>query len=272
MKLNRIFPLVIFLYLITQSLIAEISGIYINLNDPDTTTFKTTIIYDNYIFTEGTESDWGFSCLIETGNVRILFDTGTQPQILFDNMEKLNISPVTFDKIVISHNHGDHTGGLFAVLEKNKNAEVYLPYSTPENYVKQVEGFGNKLRLKKDKTEIFKDVYLSGEMGVMIKEQCLVLDSDKGLIVVNGCSHPGVVTMLKTIKSDFGKDIYAVFGGFHLMNKSDNEINEIIKEFNELNVLKVGATHCTGEKQIDIFRKAYGDNFIELGVGRILKF
>ena len=79
---------------------------------------KVTILYDNYIHTEGTKSDWGYSCLIEGTEKTILFDTGTKGDILMYNMRQLNIDPKKVDLVVISHEHGDHTGGLPAFSKK----------------------------------------------------------------------------------------------------------------------------------------------------------
>jgi len=256
---------------LTLPLLGNISNYY-SPHIPDTTKFKTTIIYDNYVIQEGTKSDWGFSCLVEISNMKILFDTGTRSEILIDNMKLLDINPTTVDKIIISHNHFDHTGGLFSVLEKNNDAEVYLTYSTPKNYVERVNNLANKLILEKERFELDKNVYLSGEMGDAIREQCMVIDTPKGLYVITGCSHPGIIDMLRQIKINFGKEIFAVLGGFHLMNKSEKEMDDILKGFQDLKIVRVGATHCTGEKQINIFREAYGENFIELGVGKVLHF
>jgi len=73
--------------------------------------------------------------------------------------------------------------------------------------------------------------------------------------------------MLKQIKSNFNKNIYMVLGGFHLLEKSEEEMNSIISEMKALGVVKCGASHCTGEKQIQMFKESFGDNYIELGVG-----
>jgi len=93
------------------------------------------------------------------------------------------------------------------------------------------------------------------------------MNTKKGLIVMTGCSHPGIIEMLKRIRIDFNKNIYMVFGGFHLMQKSDKEMDEIISQMKSLGVVKCGATHCTGDKQINMFRDAFGENYFELGVG-----
>jgi 7,8-dihydropterin-6-yl-methyl-4-(beta-D-ribofuranosyl)aminobenzene 5'-phosphate synthase len=87
---------------------------------------------------------------------------------------------------------------------------------------------------------------------------------------MTGCSHPGIAIMLKEIKSTFNKNIYMVFGGFHLLQKSDTEMEQIIEDIKALGVVKCGATHCTGEKQTEMIREAFGTNFFELGVGNII--
>jgi 7,8-dihydropterin-6-yl-methyl-4-(beta-D-ribofuranosyl)aminobenzene 5'-phosphate synthase len=232
---------------------------------------RMTILYDNYIFTEGTKSDWGFACIIEGTEKTILFDTGTKSDILWYNVEKLNIDLSKVEQIVISHNHGDHTGGLQSVLEKNPDVSVFLPVSFAGEYISSVEGAGAKVIAVDQPQEICKDVYLTGEMGDQIKEQSLILDTSKGLVIVTGCSHQGIVNILKKAKQILNKDIYLVFGGFHLMRHSDQQVKEIIQEFNNLGVKRCGATHCTGDKAIAMFKKAFGENYVPMGVGKVIE-
>ena len=82
---------------------------------------KVTILYDNYAYSEGTKTDWGFSCLIEGTEKKILFDTGTKSDILFHNIKKLKANMKDVELVVISHNHYDHTGGLSRFLQENHN-------------------------------------------------------------------------------------------------------------------------------------------------------
>src|SRR4030043_1807559 len=82
---------------------------------------RFTVLYDNYLYKEGTKADWGFSCLIEGTEKTILFDTGTQPQTLMHNVEVLGVDLKKVDQVVISHDHGDHTGGPHAALEVKPN-------------------------------------------------------------------------------------------------------------------------------------------------------
>lgn len=232
---------------------------------------KITILYDNYIFTEGTQADWGFSCLIEGTEKTILFDTGTQPKILWHNIRKLNIDIDKIDMIAISHIHGDHTGGLFSILEEKKDIPVYIPASFPDSFVSRINSTGGKAVRVDNPFEICEDVYLSGEMGARIIEQAVVLDTNQGLVIITGCAHPGIASMVKDIRNHHKKDVHFVFGGFHLMQHSPDQVKEIIEQFNQAGVKKCGATHCTGDNAIEIFKKAYGENFVGMGVGRVIE-
>lgn len=233
---------------------------------------SVTILYDNTAFAEGTRADWGFSCLIEGPEKTILFDTGTRPEVFLGNVEILGVDLGKVDLAAISHDHGDHTGGLNAFLEKNADVTVYFPVSFHDKYAGRVKEMNARSVPVDDPVEICRDVYSTGELGDTIREQALVLDTSRGIVVITGCSHPGIVGILEKAKDILKKNIYLVFGGFHLMQKSDAEMKDIIASFKELGVEKVGATHCTGPKQIDMFRKAWGDNFVEMGVGRVITF
>lgn len=232
---------------------------------------KFTILYDNYLFKEGTKADWGFSCLIEGTEKTILFDTGTHSEILLHNVAQLGVNLKKVDQIVISHNHGDHTGGLFSVLDIKHDIPVYLPVSFPSDFVSRVENKKAKVISVDKPLEICSDVYLTGEMGDRIKEQSLIINTSKGLVIVTGCSHQGIVNILKRAQEMFDKQIYLVFGGFHLMAKSDAELKEIIHSFKEIGVMKCGATHCTGDKAIAMFKEAYGKDYVPMGTGKVLE-
>jgi len=234
------------------------------------TSLRFTVLYDNYVYTRGTTADWGFSCLIEGMERTILFDTGTQPSILFHNIARLNIAVDEIDVIVISHQHGDHTGGLLSVLNRNPNVTVYLLESFSADFIQSVENTGAEVVLVDDSVRIYSGVYSTGELGVQIKEQSLVLDTSQGLIVVTGCSHPGIVFILERAREIVDKEITLVFGGFHLMNASDQDIQNIIDRFRELGVQACGSSHCTGDRQIGLFRDAFGEDFVRMGTGRTL--
>jgi 7,8-dihydropterin-6-yl-methyl-4-(beta-D-ribofuranosyl)aminobenzene 5'-phosphate synthase len=238
---------------------------------PPSPVLRFTVLYDNYVHKEGTRADWGFSCLIEGAEKTILFDTGTKPEVLLHNAQALKVDLKKVELIVLSHEHGDHTGGLQAVLGEKPKATVYFPVSFSDEFVRMVREKGGEVRPVADPVEICRNVHLTGEMGERIKEMSLVLDTPEGLVVVTGCSHPGIVDILKRAKEIRNKPIRLVFGGFHLGNTPDAEVQKIIAAFKELEVERCGATHCTGDRPIALFKAAFGDRYVPVGTGRVIE-
>jgi len=227
-----------------------------------------TVIYDNYSASPDFRSDWGFSCLIEGKEKTILFDTGTNPDIFRDNLEKLEIDLRKIDMIVISHNHGDHTGGLPYLIRQKVMAPLYIPFSVKDEFSRQFPELSSILITVTDPVEICDGVYLTGEMGTGIKEQSLILETEEGLVIITGCSHPGIQHILHKTKEISEDPIHLVMGGFHMLNHSTAEIENIIEQFIHLGVIRSGPTHCTGDKAIQLFKKAYKTDFFKLGSGR----
>ena len=225
------------------------------------------IIYDNTIKTDGLTSDWGFSLMIIGLESEVLFDAGAKPEIFESNFRKMNLDASEVGFIVLSHEHGDHTQGISGFAKMKKNIPVVIPESFSGEYKNGLVKSGFEPVLVSGPALICKNLYSSGEFAGPIPEQALVLNTSKGLVVFTGCSHPGIIKMLREIKSSFNKNIYIVMGGFHLLDKSEKEINDIIKEMKDLGIVKCGASHCTGDKQIKMFRDSFGSDFIELGVG-----
>lgn len=232
---------------------------------------RFTVLYDNYVHREGTKADWGFSCLIEGAERTILFDTGTKPEVLIGNVEALGVDLKKVDLVVLSHAHGDHTGGLPAVLERNPRVEVLFPVSFGADLAARVAKAGAVTRTVDNPVEICRNVFLTGEMGGPIKEMSLFLDTPGGLVVVTGCSHPGIVDILKRAKEIRNRPIRLVFGGFHLGNMPDAEVQTIIAAFKELGVERCGATHCTGDRPIALFQAAFGVGYQPVGTGRVIE-
>ena len=235
------------------------------------TPLKFTILYDNYLHEQGTKPDWGFSCLIEGTEKVILFDTGTQPDILLHNVDHLGVDLKKVEQIVLSHDHHDHIGGLPKVLDRNPDVSVFMPVSFAYEIVRSVETKKAKVVSVDEPIEICPNVYSTGEMGIQIKEQSLIINTKKGLIIVTGCSHQGIVNILERAKKLFDRPIYLVFGGFHLGGMPDAKVETIIQSFKEMGVEKCGATHCTGDRPIELFKKAFGDNYVPMGTGRVLE-
>jgi len=231
-----------------------------------------TVLFDNYPFHEGCETGWGFAALIEGLDRTILFDTGARGDILLKNIEALKIDPSRIDLIVISHAHWDHTGGLAAILRKKPGLPVYAPSSANLALEAAVKEAGGRIIAVKEPRALFPGAMVTGELGEAIREQALVLDTSRGLVVVTGCSHPGIIPILEKAKEIRQQDLWTVLGGFHLMRTPPLDIAKIITRFKELGVRHVGASHCTGDAAIEMFRKSYGQDFVELGVGRRIEF
>jgi 7,8-dihydropterin-6-yl-methyl-4-(beta-D-ribofuranosyl)aminobenzene 5'-phosphate synthase len=199
---------------------------------------------------QGLKSGWGFSALIEIGHASpILFDTGGDGSALLYNMRELGIDPGQIGIIFISHGHGDHTGGLQALLEVNSDADIYIPSSLwirlPRRKVTEVTG----------PVQICAGVFSTGELKGI--EQSLVVMTNKGIVAVTGCSHPGVSEILR-VASRFGK-ISGIIGGLH--------------GFHDLDRLRglslICPCHCTQYKS-EILR-LFPDSYEECGAGLTLE-
>jgi len=239
--------------------------------EPTENGIEIEILYDNYIYTDGTKADWGFSCLITGTEKTILFDTGTNSRILWHNIKELEVDMDKVDTIVISHNHGDHTGGLFSVLERIEEVPVYIPSSFPDSFVRSIEEKGSRAVKVSGPLEICENVFLTGEMGTSIKEQSLAIRTEKGSVLITGCAHPGIVNIIEKADEILDEKVYFALGGFHLMSKTNNQVGQIISRFHELGVTMCGATHCTGDEAISLFKEAYGKNYVTMGVGRVIE-
>jgi len=230
-----------------------------------------TVVYDNNAYDPRLQTAWGFACLVERGDTKILFDTGGDGTLLLSNMDTLSFDPSAVNVILLSHIHGDHTGGLSGLLATGIRPLIYIPSSFPADYKAQLRAQTDLVEVDQA-VEIIKGVHTTGEMGSGIIEQALVLKTTKGLVVVTGCAHPGIVEMVRRAKAVGGDELYLVLGGFHLGRVSKAQVQEIISDFRRLGVRKVAPCHCTGEQAIDLFHQAYGDSFIQTGAGKILVF
>jgi 7,8-dihydropterin-6-yl-methyl-4-(beta-D-ribofuranosyl)aminobenzene 5'-phosphate synthase len=231
---------------------------------------KVIIVYDNYQYSQNTAADWGWACVVIKGNDTLLFDTGAQKEILFNNLQALNIRLNHIHKLVISHHHGDHTGNIFPVLDANSDMQVYLPSSLDGNFRKMVEGYGAHIVCDQQMRPVGNDMYLSGEMGFQTREQALVIRTDKGLVLLAGCSHPGIDRMIKKVTKAFGEPVYMMMGGFHLEDYSDEELEALTAELKKLGVQKVVPGHCTGTKAINQFEREFPDGYLQSGTGQVI--
>jgi len=232
---------------------------------------EVKIVFDNTNLNEKFIPGWGFSCLVDK---TVLFDTGEKWEYISENMKNLNIDLSKIKKVVISHDHWDHTGGLWDLLENTKNLDVYACPGFSEGFKEKVVSLGGNLILTEELTKIKDNIFTTGEIAgkyksSFIAEQALLIKREKGIIITTGCSHPGIVTIIKKIKENFPEEkINFVFGGFHLMDKDEREIKLIVEKFKELGVEKVGPTHCTGYEAQVIFEKEYKEKFIKVMAGK----
>lgn len=216
---------------------------------------RLTIVYDNEA-EEGLIRGWGFSCYIKTEEENILFDTGGDGRALLHNLRVLDISSQEITKVILSHEHGDHTGGLFALLNRNPDLEIYVPVSFSKRLKNEIASQASLIEVS-EAQEICHNIYTTGELGSGVREQSLIVDSGSGLYVITGCSHPGLAEIMSAA-SKFGT-VVGIIGGFH----GSTEYNL----FKGMNL--IGPCHCTAHKK-EIARR-YPDAFLEIRAGLSLE-
>lgn len=229
---------------------------------------NVTVIYDNYTDFKDLESDWGFSCFIEGKDKTILFDTGTNPEIFRSNLEKLKVPLHSLDLVVISHNHGDHTGGLPVLIGQAVNIPVYVPVSVLNEFKRNFPALETNVIGVSKPLKLCEGVFLTGELGDRIKEQALLVETSRGWLVITGCSHPGIANILDQASDILDGPIFLVMGGFHMLDQDQTQIKEAIDRFRHHQVIQCAPTHCTGDEAIRLFQEAYGKNFLRLGSGK----
>ena len=228
---------------------------------------EIVVLYDNTTENADLKAAWGFSCLIKGTDKTILFDTGGEGEVLLANMKALNVNPADIDVVVISHDHWDHQGGLKDFLALNDSVEVFMLESFSAETSKLVSDTKAKLVAVTEPVEILGGVYSTGEMHGKIEEHALILDTYRGVIVITGCAHPGIENIVKRASEQVPGELLFVMGGFHLLRHTEAEVKAIIDEFKAMGVKYAAPSHCTGEDAIEMFRKAYGDQFVPLGAG-----
>ncbi len=249
--------------------------------------FRITILCENSVGPmTGTLGEHGFAALVEpAGGSPLLFDTG-QGATLLPNAGRLGKNLANVEAVVISHGHYDHAGGLLPFLEAHGGRTVYghPAIFTPRHRVKDtgecnpigipvdrstLEKAGARFDLSTEFREMFPGIHLTGEVPRVTEfetgdqglfcdctgqeldttpdDQSLVLETEKGLVLLLGCCHAGLVNTLEHIAYRMGRrDVYAVVGGTHLGFCGQEQQDRTIAVLKEWGIRKVAASHCTG--------------------------
>jgi 7,8-dihydropterin-6-yl-methyl-4-(beta-D-ribofuranosyl)aminobenzene 5'-phosphate synthase len=213
--------------------------------------------------------NWGLSILLGDD---LLFDTHGVSAILKRRLREERVDVFGIRDIVISHDHWDHTNGLWDLLLQNRTVNVHVCTHAAQTLTRNIETFGGFVRPCGGFQSIRDGVVTTGELpaalnGNVLYEQALVLTSAAGLVVVTGCAHPGIVTILEKVRQWSGEKIYLALGGFHLLEAADSEIQRIIDRMKDLGVANVAPTHCTGERATELMRQRFGPHFVEIRNG-----
>jgi 7,8-dihydropterin-6-yl-methyl-4-(beta-D-ribofuranosyl)aminobenzene 5'-phosphate synthase len=265
-----------------------------------------TILGDNSVADGGVKAMWGFACLVEARGHTVLFDTGQDPAVLKDNLAALKMTEKRIEAVVISHFHPDHTWGAPG-LGKLACVRVFTPRGL-EDFAKlrsagvkeevarnladwlaketaKLTSAGLELVAVSQATPLFDGIAVSEplpfgqiptdkpgkEFTYAFWEQCLTVDTPEGLVVIVGCSHPGILPMLEGVKRQTGRPLHLVIGGFHLLDQPEAEVRQIATAMRAMGVAYVSPTHCTGEAAVHVFRDVFGNRYVSAGVGAMIK-
>jgi 7,8-dihydropterin-6-yl-methyl-4-(beta-D-ribofuranosyl)aminobenzene 5'-phosphate synthase len=239
-------------------------------------------------------------------------DTGPTPEVLLHNVDAMNINLQNVDIIALSHGHYDHTGGLIAALKRMKKRVPVIGHPTvfgPKLKImphlkfigapfiaSEVESVGGIPLLAADPVKIADGITVTGEVprrtsfekvrgfwtvqngrfleDKMLDDQSLIIDvENKGLVVVSGCAHSGIINTIKYAqKITENNKVYAVLGGFHLVNADAKRIQATVDEVKKVDPEFVGPCHCTGKKATKKFAETFGDRCRPLHSGDIIEF
>lgn len=263
---------------------------------------QITILYDAFGKDPAMKKDWGYAALVEYGGKRILFDTGNNPDVLEQNAKARRVDLSKLDFVVMSHRHGDHMGGLSYLLRVNPRVKIYAPKEgfgvygadLPSTFYRkdsslppeqryyngtppEVMRFGSawpgaNFELVDKNAEIAPDIHLialvSDKPGTLeLRELSLAINTPDGMVIVVGCSHPGVDRIVAAAAA-INPRIHVIAGGFHLVVTSDADIEKVVSVLHDTyKVEYVAPGHCTGEPAFTALRKAFGDRYLYAGLG-----
>jgi 7,8-dihydropterin-6-yl-methyl-4-(beta-D-ribofuranosyl)aminobenzene 5'-phosphate synthase len=266
---------------------------------------RITILYDAFGTDAAMKKDWGFSALVEISGKRILFDTGNDADIFEGNIKAKNIDLTSIDFVVLSHRHSDHMAGLNHVLRVNPTVKIYAPRegfgiygsSLPSSFYRKDESLPPEMRYYDGKppevmkfgtawqganielidktTEIAPGITLLALVSDVpgtreLKELSLAVNTSDGVVLVVGCSHPGIEKIVEAAAAINSK-IRLIAGGFHLVAATDEVIAKAVTTLKDtFKVESIAPGHCTGEPTFAALKRAYGDRYLYAGVGTAL--
>ncbi len=235
---------------------------------------KITILYDNRCDDSRLQEGWGFSALVEHEGAKILFDAGEDASVFSSNAQILRIPFHEVTHLLFSHRHADHIAGFQEIVGKvRKETALYVPKTFPRLLLKNASSRLKKTIVVRSFETIAPNIYsLVLRGGFFLYEQALILKTSKGVGVITGCAHPGIVEILKAAKRHLQTDISFVLGGFHLFSSSAEHSALVVKELQALRVQKVAPCHCSGDLLVRQLQEAYRSNFFKIGTGTILAF
>jgi 7,8-dihydropterin-6-yl-methyl-4-(beta-D-ribofuranosyl)aminobenzene 5'-phosphate synthase len=267
---------------------------------------RITVLYDAFGNDAGMTKDWGYAALVEINGKRILFDTGDDPAIFAKNVTAKGVDLTKLDFVVLSHRHSDHVSGLSYLLKVNPKVKIYAPKDglggifgsdipskfhrkdealpaemryyggTPPEIMKLGVVFpGANIQLIDKTTEVVPGITLialvSDAPGTKeLKELSLAVNTADGLVLVVGCSHPGIEGIVAEA-AKINPHIHFIAGGFHLVTAQDPVIEEVASALHDTyRVDFIAPGHCTGEPTFTVLRKAFGDRYLYAGLGTTL--
>lgn len=272
---------------------------------------KATVICDNCVFNHpGAVAEFGLSILLETDAGNYLLDTG-QGKGVVNNSMVLGLDLKTIKGIIMSHHHYDHTGGLGPVLDLKGAVDIYahadlfkesfsirgekmryigVPYPRP-----LLETKGATFKFSNGFRQIEPGLWLTGEVprrtdyelgeeNLVVKsgegfvkddipdDQSVVIETEKGLFIILGCCHSGIINTLSYILEKTGQHhIHAVIGGTHLGPVSDVQREKSIAALKSFDIERLGVCHCTGLKTAFRLASEFGDRFFFCNVGTVVE-
>jgi len=271
---------------------------------------RLTTLAENTAGKPGFAAEWGLSIFVQTDENTLLFDTGAS-DIVLRNADKLGIKVHSITRIVLSHAHADHTGGLRDVLKRTGRTEVIAhpavwelkftrrPHEDNAAYIgvpyvkEELEFLGADFKLSREPVRLSENIWTTGEIPMTtdfesiepifhVKENsifrpdtipddlALIIKTEKGLVIVLGCGHRGVVNTIYHAQNITGeKKVHTVVGGTHLFPKTDQQKEKAIQTLKEIGVQKIGVSHCTGFDASMKLAQAFGDKFFFNNAGTV---